>query len=92
MITIALVVLEESYLYCTEQWVFCFKDFTQIFLSGVASMLGLHSLQDWQVQTLQSLHQTTLESEDLAILDSERDLSMYVFKDMIFKASSMILG
>ena len=50
-------------------------------------LLGLRSLQDWQVQMLQSLHQPTLESKDLAILDSKRDISMHVFKDMIFKAS-----
>ena len=55
-------------------------------------LLGLQILQYWQVQTLQTLHQTALEYEDLAILDLERDLSMYVFKNMIFKASSMIFG
>ena len=53
----------------------------QLCSSGV---LAPHDLQDWQEQICREPHQTTLESKDLAFLDSERALSMYVFVNDIY--------
>ena len=45
----------------------------------VATMLVPHDLQYWQEQLCREPHQTALESKDLAFLDSERTLSMFMF-------------
>ena len=56
-------------------------------------MSAPHDLQDWQEQLCREPHQTTLESKDLAFLESERDLSTYVFlNDISLFFCFLILG